>query len=242
MIQKILNIAKLAQTTQNSQVKSFNTTLPLLLEIMQKSKMGYTLRLGNTTIEAKSSAELQIGAKYWAIVREKGGELIISHLKKRPQIAESAKNSPLKFGLDDLPNLFKNAKGANFVGEFYENLVDKITNAHYKDDFTFLANSLVALQNGILNLVIKEQNRDSLLQIKKQKNDKIDFSAVFNNLGIINGSLYKNDILHLVVQYDNVKKLLENNINAIDFKEIHISLDENCEILFDEPHENSFSA
>lgn len=242
MIQKILNIAKLAQTTQNSQVKNFNTTLPLLLEIMQKNKMGYTLRLGNTTIEAKSSAELQIGAKYWAIVREKGGELIISHLKKRPQIAESAKNSPLKFGLDDLPNLFKNAKGTNFVGEFYENLVDKITNAHYKDDFTFLANSLVALQNGILNLVIKEQTRDSLLQIKKQKNDKIYFSAVFSNLGIINGSLYKNDILHLVVQYDNVKKLLESNINAIDFKEIHISLDENCEILFDEPHENSFSA
>ena len=242
MIQKILNIAKLAQTTQNNQIKSFNTTLPLLLEILQKSKMGYKLKLGNATIEAKSGAELQIGAKYWAIVKEKDGELIISGLKKRPQIAESAKNSPLKFDISDLPNLFKNSKGANFVGEFYENLVDKITNTHYKDEFNFLTNSLVALQNGILNLVIREQKRDFLLQIKKQKNDKIDFSAVFNNLGIINGSLYKNDILHLVVQYENVKKLLENNIDSLNFKEIHISLNEHCEILFDEQCENSFSA
>ena len=242
MIQKILNIAKLAQTTQNNQIKSFNTTLPLLLEILQKSKMGYKLKLGNATIEAKSGAELQIGAKYWAIVKEKDGELIISGLKKRPQIAESAKNSPLKFDISDLPNLFKNAKGANFVGEFYENLVDKITNTHYKDEFNFLTNSLVALQNGILNLVIREQKRDFLLQIKKQKNDKIEFSAVFNNLGIINGSLYKNDILHLVVQYENVKKLLENNIDSLNFKEIHISLNEHCEILFDAQCENSFSA
>lgn len=242
MIQKILNIAKLAEISQNSQIKSFNTTLPLLLEIMQKNKMGYALKLGNTTIEAKSSADLQIGAKYWAIVKERGGELIISNLKIRPRIAESAKNSPLKFELDDLPNLFKNAKNANFVGEFYENLLDKITNARYKDDFTFLANSLYALQQGILNLVIKEKKRDFLLQIKRQKNDKIYFSAVFNNLGIINGSLYKNEILHLVVQYNNVKKLLENNINSLDFKEIHITLDENCEILFDEVQENSFSA
>lgn len=242
MIQKILNIAKLAQTTQNSQIKSFNTTLPLLLEIIQKSKMGYHIKLGNTTIEAKSSADLQIGAKYWAIVKDVGGELIISELKKRPKIAESAKNSPLKFELDDLPNLFKNAKGMNFVGEFYENLLDKITNVRYKDDFTFLTNSLYALQNGILNLVIKEQKRDSLLQIKKQKNDKVDFSVVFNNLGIINGSIYKNDILHLIVQYKNVKKLLESNANTLDFKEIHIGLDENCAILFDEINTNIFSA
>ena len=245
MIQKILNIAKIAQTSQNSSVKSFNTTLPLLLTIMQKSKMGYLLKLGNTTIEAKSNANLQLGAKYWAIVRDSGGELLISQLKMRPKIAESAKNSPIKYELENLMDFFKSAKsakGADFVGEFYENLVDKITNAKFKDDFAFLANSLYALNKGILNLAIKDGARDILLQIKRQKNDKIYFSAVFSNLGIINGSIYKNEILHLSVNYENVKKLLDSNKNALDFDEIYISLDENCEILFDEPNERIFSA
>ena len=245
MIQKILNIAKIAQSTQNDSVKSFNTTLPLLLTILQKSKVGYLLKLGNTTIEAKSNANLQLGAKYWAIVKDIGGELLISNLKMRPKIAESLKNAPIKYELENLLEFFKGdkfAKGANFVGEYYENLLDKIANAKFKDDFTFLANSLYALNQGILNLVIKDGTRDILLQIKRQKNDKIYFSAVFSNLGIINGSIYKNEILHLSVQYDNVKKLLDSNKNALDFDEIYISLDENCEILFDEPSERVFSA
>lgn len=245
MIQKLLNIAKIAQSTQNSSVKNFNTTLPLLLTIIQKSKMGYMLKLGNTTIEAKSNANLQIGAKYWAIVKDVGGELLISKLKMRPKIAESAKNSPIKYELENLMDFFKNAKfakSADFVSEFYENIIDKITNAKFKDDFTFLANSLFALQKGILNLAIKDGMRDILLQIKRQKNDKIDFSAIFSNLGIINGSIYKNEILQLIVQYENVKKLLDSNKNALDFNEIHIALDENCEILFDERDETTFSA
>lgn len=241
MIQKILNIAKLAQSSQNGNVKSFNTTLPLLLTIMQKSKMGYQLKLGNTIIEAKSNANLQIGAKYWAIVKDVRGELIISGLKKRPKIAESIQNSPIKFDIYDLPNLFKNVKEANFVSEFYKNLADKMSDIKFKDEFICVTNSLYALQKGILNLVIKDGTRDILLQIKKQKNDKIDFSAIFSNLGIINGSVYKNDILHLMVQYEDVKKLLESNAKTLSFNEIYIGIDENSEILFDEPNEYSFS-
>ncbi|MGX3010160.1 hypothetical protein ACWIUD_01155 [Helicobacter sp. 23-1044] len=224
MIQKILNIAKIAQTTQNNSIKNFNTTLPLLLEILQKTQKGFLLKLGNTTIEAKSNANLQLGAKYWAIVRDSGGELLISKLKMRPKIAESAKNSPIFFTPKDLEAM---AKNADFVREFRDKLIDSALNTHLKDEFDFISNSLYALNQGILNLVIKEQNRHILLQIKRQKNEQITFCAVFHNLGIVSGSIYQNKILHLSVNYENVKKLLEKNTYKLDFSEVNIVVRDN---------------
>ena len=194
MIQKLLNIAKIAQSTQNSSVKNFNTTLPLLLTIIQKSKMGYMLKLGNTTIEAKSNANLQIGAKYWAIVRDVGGELLISKLKMRPKIAESAKNSPIKYELENLMDFFKNAKfakSADFVSEFYENIIDKITNAKFKDDFAFLANSLFALNQGILNLVIKMGCVIFCYKLNGKKMIKLILARFLAILGLSMGAFIK---------------------------------------------------
>lgn len=239
MLQKILNIAKISQLTQNSQVKTFNTTLPLLLEILQKTQKGYLLKLGNATMEAKSNANLQIGTKYWAIIKDTNGEILISNLQKQPKIMESIKHAPLNFTLEDLPKM---AKNADFVREFRDNLLDFIINAKSKDEFLLLSNSLLALQQGILNLVIKDKNRRILLQITKQKHHKIHFSAIFSNLGIINGILYNNDILHLNVCYEHIKKLLENNANKLDFSEISISVSEDNKPLFDIVENFHFSA
>lgn len=230
MLQKILNIAKIAQSTQNSQVKSFNTTLPLLLEILQKTPKGYLLKMGNATMEAKSNANLQLGAKYWAIINDKNGEILISNLQKTPKIMESAKHSPIKFELEDLPKITQNA---DFVREFKESLLEQIQSIKFKDEFLFVSNSLYALQQGILNMVIKDKNRDILLQIKRQKNNKIYFSAIFKNLGIINGILYNSDILHLIVSYENVKKLLEKNAHKLHFSEISIAINEENTMLFE---------
>lgn len=230
MLQKILNIAKISQLTQNSHIKTFNTTLPLLLEILQKTHRGYNLKLGNATMEAKSNANLQIGSKYWAIIKEKNGEILISNLQKQPKIMEMAKDSPLIFTLKDLPTMAKNAE---FVREFRDSLLDLMMNARQRDEFLFASNSLLALQQGILNLVIKDNHRHILLQIQKMKNQSIRFSAIFSNLGIINGILYNNDILHLSVCYEHIKKLLDCSANKLDFSEVSISVCDDNEVLFD---------
>lgn len=228
MLQKILNIAKIAQASANpSQVKNFNTTLPLLLEILQCTKRGYLLKLGNATMEAKSNANLQIGAKYFATLNDKNGELLISNLQKIPKIAESAKNSPIFFAPKDLE-----AMGKDFVDKFRDSLLDSAINAKSKDEFLFLSNSLLALQQGILNLVIRERNRQILLQIKRQKDKKAEFCAVFSNLGIIRGVVFDESILHLSVGYERVKKLLENNARELDFSEVSITVQENF-VLFE---------
>lgn len=228
MLQKILNIAKIAQASaKSSQVTNFNTTLPLLLEILQRTKRGYLLKLGNATMEAKSSTLLQVGARYFAVLNDKNGELLISNLQKIPKIAESAKNSPIVFTPKDLETM-----GKDFVREFRDSLLDSAINAKSKDEFLFLSNSLLALQQGILNLVIKDRNKRILLQIKRQKDKKIEFCAVFSNLGVIRGVVFDKSILHLRVSYERVKKLLENSARELDFSEVSIAVQENS-VLFE---------
>lgn len=232
MISKILNITQIAKNLEHQ--TRYNNTLPLLLQIIDKTKTGYLLKLGNNIIEAKSANLLQIGGKYWAIINEnKNGEIIISNLINRPKIFEIIKDSSLKFEINELKEMLKDSR---FIQNFSENLEQKIINASSKDDFLFLTNSLVALNRKIINLVIKYKNKEMLLQIKKQKKDKIEFSAILNNLGIINGSIYGYQALIIKVQFHYVKKILESNINKLEdfekFEEIHIMQDEHIDVLF----------
>ncbi|MDE6885518.1 MAG: hypothetical protein K2P17_00530 [Helicobacteraceae bacterium] len=232
MINKILNIAKLSQITQNSNIKTFNTTLPILLQVLEKTRMGYMLKLGNSTIEARSPANLQIGAKYWAIVKDSSvGEIIIQNLIKQPKIFDYVKSTSLSFEMNEFQTMIKEKK---FSQNFYDKLIDSTINAENKEDFLFLSNALLAYEKKITNLVIKDRNKRILLQIKNKKRDKIDFSAIFGNLGVIAGSIYESNILILKVQYQNVKNLLEKSKDRLEgFSEIKILLDENTSILFD---------
>ncbi|RDU57570.1 hypothetical protein [Helicobacter sp. MIT 99-5507] len=233
MINRILNITKIVKNFE--QQTNYNNTLPLLLQILDKTKNGYKLKLGNNIIEARSAKELQVGRNYLATIKEnKNGEIIISNLVNRPKILEVIKDSTLKFEINELKELFKDSK---FMQNLSENLEQKISLANSKDDFLFLTHSLIALNKKIINLVIKDKNKEILLQIKKRKKDKIEFSAVFNNLGIINGSIYTNQILIIKTQFNHIKKILESNIKKLEghenFDEIHILYDEDMEILFD---------
>ena len=235
MINRILNIAQIAK---NIEIQThYNSTLPLLLQILEKTKNGYKLKLGNNIIEAKSAQELQIGRNYLALIKEnKNGEIIISNLTNRPRILEIIKDSTLKFELNELKEILKDSK---FMQNLSENLEQKISLANSKDDFLFLTHSLIALNKKIINLIIKDRNKEILLQIKKSK--KTEFSAVFNNLGTINGSIY-NQSLMIKTQFHTIKKILESNIKKLDgyekFDEIFILYDENIEILFDLYDEN----
>lgn len=241
MINKIINIAKLSQFTQDSRIKSFNTTLPILLQVLKKTNSGYLLKLGNSTLEARSANELQIGAKYWAMVRESSvGEMLISKLIKQPEIINIAKNTSLKFEIEEFRAMLESRQ---FITKFSEILLDKSINTNIKDDFSFLTNSLLALKQDIINLVIKDGGKDILLQFRKPKNAKIDFSAVFNNLGMLEGSIYDNDKVLLKVQYENVRQILLNNANKLSsFSEVVIVLDENVRLLYNMEQERILEA
>lgn len=232
MISRILNITQVIKNLDNQ--AHYNNTLPLLLQIIDKTKSGYLLKLGNKTIEAKSTAQLQIGSKYWAIIKEnKNGEILISNLINRPKIIDAIKDSSIKFDISEIKEALRDSR---FIQNLRDNLEQNIINTNSKDDFLFLINSLMALNKKIINLVIKDKNKEMLLQIKKRKNEKIEFSAIFNNLGIINGSIYGNQTLIIKTQFNYIKKILESNLKKLEgyenFNEIHILHDEHIDILF----------
>lgn len=238
MISKILNLSQISQISQISQdAKYYNNTLPILLQVLEKTRMGYLLKLGNNIIEAKSTNNLQIGAKFWAIVKDSSvGEILISNLIKQPKIFENIQFSTLKYTIKEFETMVKDGK---FVQKFREDLIDNFLKVNSKDEFLFLTNSLLALNKRILNIVIKDNNKNILMQIKRPKGSKIEFSAIFNNLGMIEGSIYNSQKLILKVQYQNVKNILQNNLKYLEgFSEISILVDEDSEIFFNVFDEN----
>lgn len=227
MLNKILNIAKIAQISQQSSIKSYNATLPILLEVLNSSKNGYLLKLGNNTLEARSAQTLQIGAKYLAIIKEtKSGEILISSLKQRSKIYELSQFYSKKIPLENLPNAYKN------FADFYPNLLNSALECNNQHDFNFILNSILAYEKRVINLAIKDEKKEFLLQIKPSKK-RIDFSAIFSNLGVILGQIYDKDLI-LKVQFEIVQKLLINNAYALsDFRDIKILLDSTIEPLFE---------
>lgn len=238
MISRILNIAKIAQISQNT--KHYNVSLPILLQVLEKTRNGYLLKLGQNTIEAKSANTLQLGAKYWANVREGSvGEILISTLIKQPKIVDYIKDTRVKWSFDEVNEMFKDSQ---FIQHFKERLIEQLSTTQSKDDFLFLSNSLFALSKHIINLVISNNKKDILLQIKKPHNNKVEFCAIFANLGVINGIIFDLSILHLITQYKSVKTILENNINNLQnyqqFETIKILVNEGSATLFDLYDEN----
>lgn len=194
MISKILNLARISQNLGAQ--KTYNAALPVLLAVLDKTKTGYLLRLGNSTIEAKSAANLALGAKFWANVSESSsGETMITNLIARPKILDLVEKTALFFKKNELENLFNEPKMLERFAEMLSQKAFESPQNPQNGDLTFLANSLNALNRGVLSLVIKERGKRVLLQIRRQKGERLEFSAAFNNLGVVNGVLFVGDFV-----------------------------------------------
>lgn len=238
MISRILRLAHTLQSAQAT--RHFNATLPILLQVLEKTRGGYRLRFGEQIIEAKSHQSLQIGAKYWARMRESSvGETLISGLIKQPRIFESALNTTMTLNLSEIVESLKS-------GEFMRNLkdyaLDSALHAQNREDFSFANNTLLALQNGIINLVIADKSKRALLQIKKPKDEHVEFCAIFSNLGILNGTLYGLKTLVILTQHPNVQTFLENNVRYLrdyeEFESVKILLNDDARVFYELREEN----
>ncbi|CBG40550.1 hypothetical protein [Helicobacter mustelae] len=218
MIQKI---ASLSQSIQKlSQHQEINNTLPVLIHVLQKqSKDLYQIKIGNLITQTKSQKELMIGAKYLATLQKNPtGTLILSHLWLYPKALESLQNAPLKFSINDLKELLKNPE--KFHEEWKSFLVEKFAHAPSKQEFLFFGNMLLSLQKNITSLVIDQDGKNHILQIKKMPQQSLEFYALYPNLGAISGLVYKSQGgvgLNLNVPFANVKNLLEKHLDTLHF-------------------------
>lgn len=236
MIEKISSL--LQNIAKTNHTKEINSTLPILLHILKKeSKDTYLIKMGNLQTTTKSQKELSIGGKYLAnVTKSSVGSILLSNLAPYPKLLDEIKNSPIKLTPQDLKD-FLSKDYKHFLEEWKGFLLEHLTQAPTRESFLFFGNLLLSLQKEVLTLIMNEDKKENLLQIKKKKsNQQLEFYALYPHLGGINGLIYKKDtdlMLRLEVTFDSIKSLLEKHITSLNlFSQVDIFKRESIEPLF----------
>lgn len=224
MIERLLEIQRLNLASKIGKESIFNSTLPIKLKVLaKKGGMKYLLEVGKRTLETRSLKELEVGAKYFAMMKSgKAGNIILSSLTPEPKLNKT----PLS--LDFIES--KELMSKNTFKEIAEFASERLARAESKEEFMEWAFVLSGLQKGVLSFCIQDEEKKHYTQVKKRKNS-LEFYAVFSHLGILSGKL--SSILELEVMYPSVAKLLEENLDSLKWGgEVRIEVKEGIKPLF----------
>ena len=194
---KISKTAKILKALNRFQTIEFNTTLPVKLEIKEQlNDIKYLINLGKKEVITKSFVPLKKG-KYFALVKELHGNIQISNLKK----------------LSNIAIMFEKITPKEVHTK--EQILHHLANSNTKEEFIFYMNILLSFERKIYHLFINEEKK-ALFQYKFHKN-KLQFYAVFNNLGEIEGEIF-NQTLNIFSPFKNTLELIKQNENLINLK------------------------
>lgn len=234
-INQLSSLAKLISTNP-SEAKAFIKLATVdVLKSLGDGK--YTVSLDNKTLTAQSDKPLSEGAKYWSqLTQPKNGMAQLSNLQKMPQQLQKFQNSTVEYSLKDLQTLLKSEKPEALVKK---NLLEHLSNATTKDEFSSASNLLLSLQNNTFTIPLNLNNYFSVLQFKKRYNKKskrtqLDFYAALEFLGPISGIITLEDgsiNIDLNVAFEKTKNFLEDDMENFSY-DISISLIENIEPLY----------
>ena len=212
--------------------KELNANLPLFLRILSKQGADkYLVQLGRLVIETTSHKELTVGANYWASVKQGREGLLISDLIKQPKILSQLETSKLRLYSKEFQEILQEAQkgGRQIENLFKDFLLERLPLASSKQEFLELSNLLMALQNGVLSMVIQDEGgKEGLVQIKKRV-DFLEFYSLFPNLGEISGlvSLSQDSslALRLQVMSERIRDILVRNLDDLSgFESIEIEI------------------
>jgi len=234
-ISQLSSLAKLISTNPN-EAKAFIKLVSVdVLKSLGDGK--YTVLLENKTLTAQSDKPLSEGTKYWSqLTQPKNATAQLSNLKKMPMQLQNFQNSNIEYSLKDLQTLLKSQKPETLMKQ---NLLEHLSNANTKDEFSSASNLLLSLQNNTFTIPFRLENFFSLLQFKKRYNKKskrtqLDFYAALEFLGPMSGVVTLEDgavNINLNVAFDKTKKILEEDMNNFSH-DMNISLLENIEPLY----------
>lgn len=228
MINQITQIAKIETLLANLKTTRFNSLLPMTIDVLEKnSQNSYMLKIGNKDISTKSALALEVGSKYWGVMKEDPvlNSVSLSQLLKKPKLLQMQRNNFLpEFSEAKLQGLISKE---NPKTEMKAMLLERLSQAVSKSEFMTLTNMIAALNENVFTMVLKEGNQSTMFQFKKRNKDKtdssedakIDFYAAFENLGPIEGvvSVIGDERkLSLSLFYENALEFLKNELEYLD--------------------------
>ena len=216
MLSNLFKLSKvLSETNRLNTIKDFNTQIPIKIEVLKEiNPITYKIKLGRKEVETKSAIPLEVGKKYFAIVKEKKNFVEISNLKEYPKLLE--KLDTISFS----QNLHLDK----------EKIIHHLTNAKTKDEFLFFANIFIALQKEIHHLFINEKNNKAIMQYKLEKN-KIKFYACYKFLGEIEGEITSKKV-KIFTPYKNIADLIINSKETINLA-VEVIIKNNIKEIFE---------
>jgi len=159
MISQIVNIAKIETLLANLKTKRFNSVLPMTIDVLDKGdKNQYTLKIGNKELQTKSAMALDVGSKYWGVMKEEPNTApTLSGLLKKPKLLQmQRKNFLPELNSTKLQELITKE---NPKAEMKAVLLERLSTAVSKNEFMTLTNMIAALNENVFTMVLKEEKR-----------------------------------------------------------------------------------
>ena len=244
MISQIVNIAKIETLLANLKTKRFNSVLPITIDVLDKGdKNQYTLKIGNRELQTKSAMALDVGSKYWGVMKEDLNTApTLSQLLKKPKLLQmQRKNFLPELNSAKLQELITKE---NPKAELKMVLLERLSQSVSKNEFMTLTNMIAALNENVFTMVLKEGNQSTMFQFKKRKKStldskedvKIDFYAAFENLGPVEGvvSVINGERkVSLSLFYEESLAFLKNELEYLDLEGLLYKKDKNIEPIYE---------
>lgn len=231
MIGQITQLSKIDVLLAKLSVKRFNAILPVNIEVLEKTEpQKYKLQIGKQEIVTKSGAELDVGSKYWGMMKEnlQTNSVILSKLLQKPKLLQN--KALVSFLPDFTPEkLVALLAKESPKTEMKMQLLEHLTQAGSKQEFMTLTNMIAALNADVFTMLLKYQNKNTLFQFKRRKSQSqtssedgiIDFYAAFEHIGPVEGVVEVTaDIkrLTLYLYYEQSLDFLKEQLAELDFE------------------------
>ncbi|RUM67627.1 MAG: hypothetical protein DSZ05_02300 [Sulfurospirillum sp.] len=231
MIQQISQLGKIDTLLAKLAVKRFNAILPVDIKVLESPEpQKYKLQIGREEVVTKSSLPLDVGSRYWGMMKEspQNSAITLSRLLQKPKLLQ---NRALTSFLPD----FTPEKMVALLAkespktEMKLQLMEHLSQANSKHEFMTLANMIAALEANVFTMFMKFEDKTTLFQFKRRKSQSqtssedgiIDFYAAFEHIGPVEGVVeVKAEIkrVTLYLYYEQSLEFLKTQLDELGFE------------------------
>jgi hypothetical protein len=221
---KKLNQLEAEQSSRAGLIK-YGSKVPLTMDILERlDPLSYLLQMNGKKAFAESEKLLEPGMKYWGEATHKRGEkFVIKNLIKEPAFFRQVQDNAFVDAKKVLEAFSSNSK-TPFEAKFKQEIISQMANSSSREEFIFLNQLLLSMENQVISIPITYEDRSALFQYKygreKKKKEEdgvktLDFYALFETLGPMKGKLiyYQDGIsVNVEVNFEASKEFLMRNI------------------------------
>ncbi len=248
MISQIQQIAKIETLLANMKTARFNSVLPVTIDVLahKREKNHYMLQIGSKEMSTKSAMELDVGSKYWGLMKEDKtlNTVSLSNLLKKPKLLQKIEQNFLpKFDEAKLQQLMAKEDPKSQLKAM---LLQNLTQTTSKSEFMTLTNMIAAINENVFTFVLERDHENTMFQFKKKtkntaentEDQTIEFYAAFEHLGPISGEISVIDNerkVSLSIHYQNSLNFLKKELDNLDLEGFLYHKDKNVNPIFELP-------